>query len=301
MPKICYVPKKFRAATLKVIGLANEIIDIYKAQGFVLTLRQLYYQFVARDWIPNIPTQYDRLGYIVNNARLAGLIDWDAIEDRTRNLESLSHWEDPASIISAAADSFLLNKWLNQQYRVEVWIEKEALAGIFEGVCEELDVPYLSCRGYNSQSEMWRAAYHRLNLYYRHNQKIVILNFADHDPSGVDMTRDIIDRLGIFGCYPEVKRLALNLDQIDELNLPPNPAKITDPRFKKYLIEYGEESWELDALEPAVLSGLVKDAIGDLIDWDVWNKTVEKEKQDREFLSEVSDRWDDVTTYLTGE
>src|SRR5262249_46150196 len=197
MPKISYVPKKFSAATQKVIDQANEIIGQYAAQGYSLTLRQLYYQFVSRDLIPNNMKSYKRLGNIINDARLAGLIDWDAIEDRTRNLHELPSWTSPESIIQACASQFRIDKGAKQPCRVEVWIEKEALAGVFQRVCDELQVPFFSCRGYTSQSEMWVAGM-RLKRILRAKQKPVILHFGDHDPSGIDMTRDIVDRLQMF-------------------------------------------------------------------------------------------------------
>src|SRR5512139_1588276 len=158
MPKVCYVPKSFSSNSMSIIEKANEIIAEYARLGFDLTLRQLYYQFVSRALIPNKDTEYKRLGSIINDARLAGLIDWDAITDRTRNLRSLSHWDDPGDIIYSAARSYHINRWEDQEYRVEVWIEKDALVGVIEGVCTDLDIPYFSCRGYTSQSEMWAAA-----------------------------------------------------------------------------------------------------------------------------------------------
>ena len=98
MPKIAYSETKFQAKTLKQIKIANQIVEEYVAQGFDLTVRQLYYQMVARDYIPNNQREYKKLVETVNNARLAGLIDWDHIVDRTRNLRQNSHFDDPADI-----------------------------------------------------------------------------------------------------------------------------------------------------------------------------------------------------------
>ena len=209
------VSKNFRAHTMEVIGQANDIIAAYQADGYMLTLRQLYYQFVARDLIANTQKSYNRLGTAINDGRLAGLIDWEAIEDRTRNLESLPTWSDPNSIVRACAQSFRADKWARQPVRIEVWIEKEALAGVFERVCEDLEVPFFCCRGYTSQSEMWSAS-QRLIDYYHSDQEIHLLHFGDHDPSGIDMTRDILDRLELFGCPLTMQRLALNMDQVEE-------------------------------------------------------------------------------------
>lgn len=303
MPKICYdtdVLRRLRnnQERMALIAQANTIIDAYQAQGFDLTLRQLYYQFVARDLIPNKDTEYKKLGAILLDARMAGLVDWDAIVDRTRNLRSLAHWDDPASIVDACASQFRIDLWAGQQYRPEVWIEKDALVGVISGVCESLDVPYFSCRGYTSVSEIWGGAM-RLKKYVKAGQTPIILHFGDHDPSGIDMTRDIRDRMRTFGVPLEVRRLALNMDQVEQYEPPPNPAKMTDTRCAGYIAEYEtESSWELDALEPAVLAALITTTIESLRDDDPWNEAVREQQQARDQLSSVSERWDDVVQFV---
>lgn len=270
-----FIEKKFKAETRVVIDQANGIIDEYRAAGYTLTLRQLYYQFVARDLIPNTQRSYKRLGSIINDGRMAGYIDWDAIEDRTRNLERNAHWRSPADGIQSLRDQYRIDMWSNQPNRVEVWIEKEALIGVIEGVCTELDVPYFACRGYVSQSEQYRAGLRARSFYNRASQDTVILHFGDHDPSGIDMTRDNYDRLRTFAGYrgkPRVVRVALNMDQVHEYRPPPNPAKVTDSRFEGYRREFGDESWELDALEPSVIDALIRehvDAYRDEAKWAV--------------------------------
>lgn len=299
MPKVAYTPRKFSDGSRSIIDHANEIIEEYQDQGFVLTLRQLYYQFVSRDLLANTVQNYKRLGSIVNDARLAGLVDWEAIEDRTRNLAGLSHWSEPSELVAACAEQFRVDKWATQPWRVEVWIEKEALAGVFERVCEELDVPYLSCRGYTSQSEMWVAAM-RLRGYTRKGQNAKILHFGDHDPSGIDMTRDIRDRLAIFGADLELERIALNMDQVEEHEPPPNPAKETDSRFAGYIREYGGESWELDALEPQLLAQLVRTEIENVLDEDAWKEAEQAEATARQTLAAVSKQWVRVEKLVAG-
>jgi len=284
MPRICYRNHNFTNSSLDIIDVANDIIDEYMGQGYVLTLRQLYYQFVSRDLLANTQRSYKRLGSIVNDARLAGLMDWEAIEDRTRSLSRLSSWGSPGEIVDACSRQFRYDKWERQDFRIEVWIEKEALAGVFERVCNELDVPFLSCRGYGSQSVMWRAA-RRIES---RQQDTVILHFGDHDPSGIDMSRDIVDRLEVFGVDVDFYRLALNMDQIDEYTPPPNPAKITDSRARVYISEYGHESWELDALDPAVLENLVRRHVHVYRDDRLWAEDVEREEDARRRLKELS-------------
>lgn len=276
-----------------MIAKANEIIATYLAQGYDLTLRQLYYQFVSRDIIPNTQASYKNLGSIVNDGRLAGMIDWNAIVDRTRELRSLSHWHGPEDIVATTAKAFNLDRWADQAYRPEVWIEKDALAGVFERICNELDVPLFSCRGYTSQSEMWVGA-QRMLRYRKQKQIPLILHFGDHDPSGKDMSRDICDRLALFtGKELEFERLALNMDQVQEYEPPPNPAKVTDSRAKAYIQEFGDESWELDALEPSVLEALVREAISKIVDDEKMQTADEAQSRHRETLQLIADRFEE--------
>jgi hypothetical protein len=268
-----FITKNFKQPSLDIIDKANEIIDDYRAQGFSLTLRQLYYQFVSKDLIPNTERSYKRLGSIINDGRMAGLIDWSSIEDRTRGLKGNAHWDSPADVIEAARQSYKIDMWENQPTRVEVWIEKEALSGVIDGVCRELDVDYFACKGYVSQSEQWRAGVRSRDS----GQDKIILHLGDHDPSGIDMTRDNQDRLSIFSGYNvTVERIALNMDQIEQYGPPPNPAKMTDSRFLDYQRQYGSQSWELDALEPRVLTQLIRDEVALCRDEDLW---VEKREQ----------------------
>jgi hypothetical protein len=300
MPKICYQPKTFRESSLLKIQQANQIITTLRKQGFTLTLRQLYYQFVKRNWIPNNDREYDKLGALMTDARLAGLVDWDAIEDRTRSLKGLGHWESPHQIIDTYADYFHVDRWADQQYRPEVWIEKEALAGIFARVCGELDIPYFSCRGYGSASEMWRAG-QRMKHHIEEGRTPIIFHFGDHDPSGMDMTRDITERLEMFAEEPiEVVRVALNMDQIDEHQPPPNPAKITDSRCATYIELYGESSWELDALDPPILMDMVRDRVLPLRDEDEWERTGQVQQEGRDNLKLLADNYDKALTAVKG-
>ena len=290
----------FRESTLQIISKADDIIEEYLAQGYQLTLRQLYYQFVARDLIENSQRSYKRLGKIVSNGRMAGLLDWDAIEDRTRKLKKNSHWSSPGSIIRASARGFQIDKWARQPNRVEVWIEKEALIGVIEPVCKANDVAYFACKGYVSQSEMYDAGKRFANYAYG-DQEIYVLHLGDHDPSGMDMTRDIEDRARTFAeKFVAVDRLALNFDQIEVFNPPPNPAKVTDSRFEGYMMQYGRESWELDALDPATLSEVIEIAIIELRDEIIWEEDLKEETEMRDHLAKAANNWDQVTGYLDG-
>jgi hypothetical protein len=317
MSKICYISKAFRPDTLAMIQKANTIIVEYQRQGFKLTLRQLYYVFVSHDLFPedrkwqwigskwvrdpdgtkNAIPNYKWLGEIINDGRLAGLIDWLAIEDRTRNLQTHPSWTSPHSIVRACADQYTVDLWAEQNNHVEVWIEKEALIGIIESVCNELQVSYFACKGYTSQSEMWEAA-QRLKRREADGKDTIIVHLGDHDPSGIDMTRDIQERLEMFGSKVAVDRIALTWKQIEEYGPPPNPAKTTDARYVKYQEQYGDDSWELDALEPRVMADLIRGVVHTRIDQDYWDEAVARQDTGRFQLKQVSKRWNEIINHL---
>ena len=281
MPRIEYVPKKFSSDRLQMIEKVNSVVSEYEKQGYSLTLRQVYYQMVARDIIPNNMRSYKNLGNLINDARLAGLIDWLAIEDRTRNLRENSHWSKPGSVIESAAYSYHLDHWKGQENYVEVWVEKDALIGIVGQICQKPDVSHFSCRRYVSQSEMWAAA-RRLHRRQEAGQHIVLLHLGDHDPSGKDMSRDIQDRLVTFETYGVTfKRLALNMDQVELYNPPPNPAKLTDSRATGYIEEYGDECWELDALEPKVISDVIRENVEKYRNDEIYRAVVKREAEEK--------------------
>lgn len=317
--KIKYVNKNFRKSTLDLINLSNDIIDDYQARGYELTLRQLYYQLVARDLFPdnrryslvagkwhkdlvngskNAEPNYIWLGTTIGNAREAGLVDWYAIVDRTRARNRRQSWENPSEIIDTVANQYRVDKWKGQEYRLFVWVEKEALAGVIRTACtpHDIQVDFLSCRGYMSQSTIWREAQNLANV-YDNGQIPVILHLGDHDPSGIDMTRDNIRRLSLFsdlyeGTHFHFMRIALNYNQVEEHNPPPDFAKLADTRAKDYIAKYGMHSWELDALDPDILVELIQDRIKDYQDMDLWQERVEIEGKDRMALREVADNWE---------
>lgn len=278
----------FRRETLALIDTANSIIDEYMSDGMKLTLRQLYYQFVARDYIPNNLKSYKNLGNVINKGRMAGAIDWDAIEDKTRSVEFGYHETDPYSALADTVKYYTIDMWLDQPTRVEVWIEKEALVGVIAETCRKWDVPYFACRGYVSQSETY-AAGKRIEERLLRGQDTVIIHLGDHDPSGIDMTRDNQSRLNLLSrqSEPFVDRIALNMNQIEEFKPPPNYAKITDSRAGDYISRFGQNSWELDALEPRVLRGLIEDRIHYYMDHDKWAERSKRLKKDRAKLNRM--------------
>ena len=293
-----FIQKNFHIGSRLLIRQANEILEEYRSMGFTLTLRQLYYQFVARDIIPNKQTEYKRLGSVINDARLAGIIDWSMIEDRTRNLRPIASWGSPRDILQVVSEQYKEDLWATQEYRPEVWIEKDALVGVIEPVCRRWRLPHFACRGYSSQSEQY-AAGKRLQHMIEGGVTPIILHLGDHDPSGIDMTRDNQDRLTQFAWDKvEVRRLALNFDQIQQYRPPPNPAKETDSRSRGYKKLFGDSSWELDALSPQVIDKLISDEIDKIVCHQKWQEAELQERNNRQQLEKVSSEWDAVDDFL---
>lgn len=294
-----YKDIRFQVKSLDTIEKVNAIVAEYESQGYELTLRQVYYQLVARGFIPNNERSYKNLGNLINDGRLAGLIDWYAIVDRTRNLRENSHWDKPEDVIDSARYSYMLDRWKNQPNYVEVWVEKDALIGIVSQICRKLDVPHFSCRGYTSQSEMWSAAQRFIRQDYRESRTIIHL--GDHDPSGIDMTRDIQERMDMFGADVFVKRVALTMEQIETFCPPPNPTKLSDARASGYIREYGHECWELDALEPKVITSLIYNEVTALLDADLLSEVERREKMDKTNIKLISEHYGDVVGFLRNE
>jgi len=289
--KELFVLKRFSHNSIKKISIINEILEVYEAEGYRLTLRQLYYQLVSRGHIENSVKSYKNIGMLVSDARLAGQIDWEMIEDRGRIIKSPVCWNNPAEIVNAAAKQFTIDKWKDQENYTEVMVEKDALSGVLWPVCSRLNISFMANKGYSSSSAMYEAGA-RLLRKIDEGKRISIFYLGDHDPSGIDMTRDVEERLSLFSRDSiGVVRLALNLDQVKALNPPENPAKETDSRAKKYISEFGHSSWELDAIEPKQLDCLITDAVMGLMDRKKWKKAMQKEKEMRSELEEFVENY----------
>lgn len=300
--RVAYIPRKFYSDSQRLISHANQICAEYAAQGLKLTLRQVFYQFVARDLFANSQKNYDKLGSVLNDARLAGELSWDYIEDRTRFLRVRPSWDSPQAILSAVSQQYRRDLWETQPAYVEVWIEKDALIGVIENVCNLNRLGYMSCRGYFSASEM-REAGLRFSQALNAGKDAYILHFGDHDPSGMDMSRDIQNRLDTYTLYHadatiNVKRIALNFDQITQYAPPPNPVKFTDSRSGPYVDRYGEQSWELDALTPGTINALIQAEVDALKDTNAWGYASAQETVEQSQLDRISDRYDDIVAWL---
>jgi hypothetical protein len=319
MSKVRYEAKSFTSAARQVAQAAEAICQDYARQGYRLTLRQLYYRFIATDAFPenrrwsldggkwrkdadgtkNAEPNYKWLGEIVSDARYDGLIDWSHIEDRTRSAEGGDYgWDSPAQAIQGRADSYNITHWDGQDYYVEVWVEKEALADVIGRPASALDVVSMACKGYLSSSAAHDSAL-RIRNEEAKGRRAVVLYLGDHDPSGVDMSRDIEDRLRTFRCDAEVRRIALNMDQVEAFDPPPSPAKPGDSRTAEYVERFGtEDCWELDALEPQQLEALITDEIESMLDRGLYDARIGQEERERRELTALADNWTQVRGYL---
>jgi hypothetical protein len=315
MARILFRDVNFRDSSRSLIRLCNEVIANYQEQGLRLTLRQLYYQLVTRNAITNEEKSYKNLGSAVSDARLAGLMDWDAIEDRVRVPRRASEFDDLRDLVKAALRSYRLPRWEGQEHYAELWVEKDALAGVLEPLAREHHVTLMVNRGYSSQSAMFEAsrrfieackvkddgsedALDQVGSAYpdgpegdevgliRHP---VLFYLGDHDPSGEDMVRDVHDRLSMFGIDVEVQKIALTTAQVKQYNPPPNPAKMSDSRAAAYVAKHGRFSWEVDALPPEVLARIVRASFRSIIDREKMDEVVKREETDKGKLTKAVD------------
>jgi hypothetical protein len=275
--KQAYRSINFREDSLARIRRINGILDEYDGQR--LTARQVYYRLVAAAVIPNTPTSYKNLTSLLADARYAGLVDWDIIEDRGREPDSPSEWASLEVLVDAAIEQWRSPRWEDQDYYVELWVEKQALAGVLGPIARRHHVTLMVNKGYSSASAMKASAERMISA----GKEAIVLYLGDHDPSGNDMVRDVRDRLTEFGVDDlTVKKLALTMAQIEQFDPPPNPAKVTDSRAAAYIAEHGDSSWELDALPPAELNRIVTAAIAEYVDEDRMDATLAIEKAERD-------------------
>jgi len=295
MVKNCFNSSvRLREASKINLGKANEIIDDFEKMGHKLTVRQLFYQMVGKAIIENTYSEYRSLGTLLKNGRMGGLVDWDTIEDRLRKPEIPYNDVGIAEALRMAARTYRLDRMEGQQNYIEVWVEKDALSGILSKITREYHVSLMVNRGFSSTTAM-HEAYARFAAQIEKGQDCVILYIGDHDPSGLCMSEDIQTRLKGFGLNNiEVRRIALNMDQVQKYNLPENKLKKddkgepTDPRGIAYKNKFGDKSWEVDALSPLVLDQIVRDEIESIINIDQYSAMLEREKEERATILDIA-------------
>jgi len=268
---------KFHKKNLYLLEKIKEILEEYDEKGIRVTLRQLYYQLVARDIIPNKISEYQKLSTILTNARYNGNIDWYSIEDRVRVPKIPNIFLNVNELIEVACKSYQLDRWEEQKFYIELWTEKDAISSVIYPITQKYQIPVIVNRGYSSASAMFESAQRFLE---QEEKTKIILYLGDHDPSGLDMDRDIKKRLNEFEVEVEVIRIGLTKKQTEEYNLPTNPAKMKDPRSKWYVENFGYNSWEVDALRPEVLQQLIENSILIFLDLEKYEQVKKQEQKE---------------------
>lgn len=289
-----------------ILAHALRLMRKYRAEGMTLTLRQMYYQFVAGGICPSGQLHYKRIGDVLTDARYDGSYPIEGLEDRGRSVAAGEFTRFDRSTVPAMEQAgewlrafpeltIQSARWAGQPNHVSVWVEKQALEGVFEPVCSELGVSWFACKGYPSVSALWQwlqqahratAGVVQMQRHVRHEgraERCVVLYFGDHDPDGWEIPRSAernlrqlmqVKRLDI---DIEFRRIALLGSQVAEHNPPPFEAKVTSARYAGYIEEHGtEEAWELDALEPTVLRNLIRTNVAGLFDVGIREENKEK-------------------------
>lgn len=321
LPPICSRPE--------LLAHTLSIMEEYRQDGLSLTLRQMYYQCVARGLLRNGQKHYKRIGDVLTKARYEGTFPLDGRVDRGRSIhpsDSTRNDESVSAALTAAHQwveslpAFLMQsaRWFRQPIYVSCWVEKEALAEVFEQTCSELGIGWFACRGYPSVSALYaflrelRSACeseepqtrrfslggsHAWSENHRgHAEEVVVLYFGDHDPDGWQIPRSAEKDLGrlqrLLGTDYKItfRRIGLNMDQILRFNPPPFPAKPSSTRFAKYQAEHGTtDAWELDALEPRVLRTLITENVEAMFDEQIYNEN----------QALITERQDELWTAMT--
>jgi hypothetical protein len=273
-----------------IVDAVNRIIGEY---DYPLTLRQIYYRLVASNIIPNKRSSYNQLSKTLVKAREMNVVDDTKIEDRAREvLKAPEGWASPDVFVDSITDGikrlgsvYRRDLWSDQDFYIEVWVEKDALSRVLSRAIEDYRVTVCPSRGYSSYTYIKRMAVEE--RFASIEKQILILDFRDHDPSGIQMTEDLETRFNKYGGDKDIRveRIALTIDQVKEHDLLPNPTKMADPRSPKYVEEFGDECWELDAIEPNELQAIVRGAVSGYIDSERWDESLEEETKEREVMT----------------
>lgn len=265
--------------TQRIINKAIEVLTEYRP----MTVRQVYYRLVATEVVENTRGRYKAVVGALRDARKEGSIPWHWIEDRLRRPRKVRMWEDVSHYAYDARRWYRRNIWAAQPCLVEAWLEKDALSGIFEDVLRPYGVTLNVGRGYDG----WTSVHDAAQRYLAFGNKATILYFGDFDPSGRDMVRSLVERIGFFGSWPDMEICAILRSDIDDYNLPPAFTKTTDTRRGTFVAEHGDISVELDALPIEVLRRRIRDSVTDRMDLDALSRTREQEEHDQEEIEEL--------------
>ena len=217
-----------------------------------MTVRQVFYQATVAGVVDKTEAGYAKVQTDLVAMRRAGKLPYHWLADSTRWQRKPITFGSIEEALQDTARLYRKSLWRDADSYVEVWLEKDALAGVVAPVTSEFDVPLMVARGYASLSFLHSAAEAIAEL----DVPAYIYHLGDYDPSGVNAGEKIEQTLRELAPTAEIhfERIAVNQDQIRQWELPTRPTKQSDSRAKNF----GDVSVELDAISPETLRQLVR-------------------------------------------
>jgi hypothetical protein len=270
--------KRYRRS--KTIKQELAIFDIFREMRPTLTVRQLYYALTVRGVVPKDESGYRQTCNLLANMREDGVLPYGWIADNTRWRIKPTTYTGLDAALDRMQQFYRRDLWAQQDTRLEIWVEKDALAGVISPITNEYDVPLFVARGYGSMTFIYDAA----EAIKETGKLTYVYHFGDFDPSGVDAALKIRDGLLHHGARIDFVRAAITEAQIEQYNLPTRPTKKKDPRA----FAWGDKpSVELDALPAPVLRQLVAECIKRHIDPYTMDRLQKIEKSERKTLGAI--------------
>jgi hypothetical protein len=279
--------RKVRTAEETAV-LEEAVMDIlyrYRPQ----IVRQIYYQLTVRGLIEKTENGYDKVDVLTVKMRKGGKLPYDWIVDNIRSIAKPLTFNRPEELIDMMVGSYRKALWNGKPTRLQVWLEKDALASVIEPITWKYDVPLFVARGYSSLSFLHNDARPILEEWAAAGLPITVLHLGDFDPSGRDAARQIREQLNEF--CPEARlhfiELAVTVEQIDRWSLPSRPNKVNDPRTKAFKRRYGRQSTELDAIPAQHLRQIIEDAIREHMPDGDYEALMRQEETERNHLKRL--------------
>lgn len=269
------------AETIRLRDAILELQDIHD----VMTVRQIFYALVSRGIVPKDENRgYRPVQRQVLELRKTGLLPWGFIADGTRWQRKPETWGSVEDATRTLARTYRRDLWRTQHKRIEIWLEKDALAGVVVGETDAWDVALMVSRGVSSATFV-QAAAEAANEAGRHGTMTLIYTLFDFDAGGARAKKMIRDYFDLYADYPvQIIDLAVSEWQIGAWELPTRPAKKSDPQAKTW----GDVAVELDAIDPDRLRDLVRGAIVGNIDKAAWTMQQAYEQDERQILERLA-------------
>jgi hypothetical protein len=293
--------EQIEARWKKVRGRSKRTLELIKAMRAIaeetkpITGRGIGYKLFAAGHI-NGMGEMNVVYRALKIAREQGTIPWEWIIDETRDLEIISTWRNPRR----CADGFYYRRdlWQTQPHTVEVWCEKGTIRGVIEPALDRLGVGFRVFHGFTSATSAWNVSNRGID-----DRPLVALYIGDWDPSGMCMSEhDLPARIKEYGGdHIELRRIALTADQTPALTSFSVESKTRDTRYKWFKENYGDQCWELDAMDPRQLRDLVEAEISALIDRTLWEQQEALEERERKSVEAVLRWWGDIESLRSAQ